>query len=222
MESDETTPEIPAPKRRHGGNGKKLHASGREKPSAQNTSAGRHARNEKTRSGKNGSGKNGSGVGDLNTHLNQSHLNKLLKAMSAAGNGDSGGLTRPHPGSPWICASVALTPASLRCAVSIHTTLPDDPRALYMGGTALSRLGEAKRAKDWAAQALAISPGDATVLYNVACIYSTSGESDEAISLLERAVAAGFGHWKWIENDSDFDPIRNNPRYEALLAKKEK
>jgi serine/threonine protein kinase/Flp pilus assembly protein TadD len=99
---------------------------------------------------------------------------------------------------------------------------PDDPRALYMGGTALSRLGEVKRAKDWGAQALAISPGDATVLYNVACIYSTSGESEEAITLLERAVAAGFGHWKWIENDSDFDPLRNHPRYQALLAKKDK
>jgi adenylate cyclase len=90
-----------------------------------------------------------------------------------------------------------------------------------MGGTALSRLGEAKRAKDWGAQALAISPGDATVLYNVACIYSVGGEADEAVSLLERAVAAGFGHWKWIENDSDFDPLRNHPGYKALLAKKE-
>jgi TolB-like protein/Flp pilus assembly protein TadD len=96
---------------------------------------------------------------------------------------------------------------------------PDDPRALYMGGTALARLGEVKRAKDWGAQALAISPGDATVLYNVACIYSTSGEVDEAITLLERAIAAGFGHWKWIENDSDFDPLRNHPRYEAMMAK---
>jgi serine/threonine protein kinase/Flp pilus assembly protein TadD len=98
---------------------------------------------------------------------------------------------------------------------------PDDPRALYMGGTALSRLGEAKRAKDWAAQALAISPGDATVLYNVACIYATSGESDEAITMLEKAVSLGFGHWSWIENDSDFDSLHGHPRYEALLAKKE-
>ena len=98
---------------------------------------------------------------------------------------------------------------------------PDDPRALYMGGTALSRLGDAKRAKDWGAQALAISPGDATVLYNVACIYATSGESDEAISMLEKAVALGFGHWSWIENDSDFDSLHGHPRYEALLAKKD-
>jgi TolB-like protein/Flp pilus assembly protein TadD len=98
---------------------------------------------------------------------------------------------------------------------------PDDPRALYMGGAALSQLGEASRAIDWASQALAINSNDATVLYNVACIYSVSGETDKAITLLERSVAAGFGHWSWIENDTDFEPLRANPRYKALLAKKQ-
>ena len=99
---------------------------------------------------------------------------------------------------------------------------PDDPRALYMGGVALSHLGEPGKAKEWSKQALAINPSDATVLYNVACIYSTSGEAEEAITLLERAVAAGFGHWNWIENDSDFEPLRSHPRFQALLAKKQK
>jgi len=99
---------------------------------------------------------------------------------------------------------------------------PDDPRALYMGGVSLARLGEGARARDWANQALAINSNDATVLYNVACIYSISGEVEEAVTLLERSVAAGFGHWKWIENDSDFEPLHTNPRYQALLAHKDR
>ena len=99
---------------------------------------------------------------------------------------------------------------------------PDDPRALYMGGVAHARLGEGARARDWANQALAINSNDATVLYNVACIYSISGEVEEAVTLLERSVAAGFGHWKWIENDSDFEPLHSNARYQALLAHKDR
>ena len=99
---------------------------------------------------------------------------------------------------------------------------PDDPRALYMGGIAHARLGEGARARDWANQALAINSNDATVLYNVACIYSISGEVEEAVTLLERSVAAGFGHWKWIENDSDFEPLHSNARYQALLAHKDR
>ena len=99
---------------------------------------------------------------------------------------------------------------------------PDDPRALYMGAVGLARLGESKRARDWANQAMAISPNDATVLYNVACVLSNIGESDEAISVLEKSVDSGFGHWAWIENDSDFDSLRNHPRYQALLERKNK
>jgi adenylate cyclase len=98
---------------------------------------------------------------------------------------------------------------------------PDDPRALYMGAVGLARLGESKRARDWANQAMAISPNDATVLYNVACVLSNIGEADEAIAALEKSVASGFGHWAWIENDSDFETIRDHPRYKALLEKKE-
>jgi serine/threonine protein kinase/tetratricopeptide (TPR) repeat protein len=95
---------------------------------------------------------------------------------------------------------------------------PDDPRALYMGAVAFARLGETRRAKDWAGQAIAISSNDATVLYNIACVYANIGESEQAITTLERAVAAGFGHWKWIENDSDFETLRGNERFQALLA----
>jgi len=90
VESDETSQETPAPKRRRTSNGNKHELSaGGEKASAPNMGVRQHARDqEKHHIGKNGSRRNGAGVGHLNTHLNQSHLNKLLKAMSAAGNGD--------------------------------------------------------------------------------------------------------------------------------------
>jgi hypothetical protein len=54
-------------------------------------------------------------------------------------------------------------------------------------------------------------------LYNVACTYSLLGRIDEAIHTLTRAVQKGYTHKEWIQNDSDFKPLHNDPRFQALL-----
>jgi TolB-like protein/Tfp pilus assembly protein PilF/tRNA A-37 threonylcarbamoyl transferase component Bud32 len=94
---------------------------------------------------------------------------------------------------------------------------PDDARALYLGAGALTQLGERQRALDWAGRALALDPEDSGVLYNVACVYALGGQPDEAIECLEKAIQNGFGHRAWLENDSDFDSIRGDPRFASLL-----
>jgi non-specific serine/threonine protein kinase len=94
---------------------------------------------------------------------------------------------------------------------------PDDVRAVYMGSNALCELGERARSLEWAARALSMDPEEALVLYNVSCAYSLLGETDKAIDCLEKAVDQGWGHKSWIENDSDFAPVRSNPRFQALL-----
>jgi TolB-like protein/Flp pilus assembly protein TadD len=96
---------------------------------------------------------------------------------------------------------------------------PDDARALYLGGGALVQLGERDRAREWAGRARAIAPDDPGVLYNVGCVYATMGETNEALTCLEQAVQNGFGHREWLENDSDIDVVRGDPRFQALLKK---
>jgi Flp pilus assembly protein TadD len=96
---------------------------------------------------------------------------------------------------------------------------PDDARALNFGAATLMKIGESARALDWARQSLAIDPEDATMLYNVACVYALGGRSDEAIACLERAVDNGFGHKDWLEHDSDLDSLRGQPRFEALVER---
>jgi serine/threonine protein kinase/Flp pilus assembly protein TadD len=96
---------------------------------------------------------------------------------------------------------------------------PDDARALYLGATGLMLLGDTAEAIDWSRRALAIDPTDSGVLYNVACVHAIADEGERAIDLLEQAVQAGFGHREWLENDSDLDRLRGNPRFEALLRK---
>ncbi len=98
---------------------------------------------------------------------------------------------------------------------------PDDPRALYLGAAACIELGEQEKGLRWARRALASDPDEPNVLYNVACAFATAGETDEAVALLEKAVANGFRYKAWLENDTDFEPIRRHPRFVALLASME-
>ena len=57
------------------------------------------------------------------------------------------------------------------------------------------------------------------MLYNMACFYSIQGEPEEALACLEKAVHLGFGLRGWIENDPDLIPLREDPRFQAILQK---
>jgi serine/threonine protein kinase/Flp pilus assembly protein TadD len=96
---------------------------------------------------------------------------------------------------------------------------PDDGRAIYFGANALSQLGDRTRAMEWADRALATDPDDSSVLYNVACVYALIGEADKAVDTLEKSVTSGMGQKEWIEHDSDLDPLRTHPRFQALLKR---
>lgn len=94
---------------------------------------------------------------------------------------------------------------------------PDDARALYMGANGLVALGEIEKGLDWARKARKIEPDEPMLLYNLGCIYSLAGESEEALECLERAVELGLTQKGWYENDSNLDPLRELPRFEALM-----
>jgi adenylate cyclase len=96
---------------------------------------------------------------------------------------------------------------------------PDDARAWYLSAGALMRLGQRDQALERARRASAIDPEDPGVLYNVGCVYALAGSAEEALDYLDRAIQNGFGHREWLENDSDWDSIRGEPRFQALLRK---
>jgi len=105
-------------------------------------------------------------------------------------------------------------------AVEKHVELnPDDPRALCLGAIELVYAGHRERALEWARRALAIDPEDSLMLYNTACFYAIQGEPDEAFACLDKALQLGWGHREWLENDSDLDALRGDPRFQALLRK---
>lgn len=96
---------------------------------------------------------------------------------------------------------------------------PDDVRAICLGLGTLALLGQMEKAHIWADRALSIDPNDSTVLYSVACMHAIGGNPDDACNYLERSVSNGFAHKEWVETDSDFDSIRDFPRFKEILNK---
>jgi non-specific serine/threonine protein kinase len=96
---------------------------------------------------------------------------------------------------------------------------PRDPRALILGAIILVADGPRERGFEWAARALAEAPDDPATLINAACMYSRAGLKEEALNTLEKSFGRGWGKRDWVKNDPDYDSIRDDPRFQALLAK---
>jgi adenylate cyclase len=96
---------------------------------------------------------------------------------------------------------------------------PTDARALSLGACALYDAGEAEKAMHWSRRALALYPQDQAVLGNAACLRAKAGLKEEALALLEKTFARGSGKRDWIEHDPDYDVLRDDPRFQAMLEK---
>jgi adenylate cyclase len=95
---------------------------------------------------------------------------------------------------------------------------PEDSRALMTAAALYATVDDPTRASEFASRAMAVDPDDPRMLYNAACMLSCSDKIPEALDALERSVANGWGDKSWLEHDSDLDPLREEPRYKALVA----
>jgi tetratricopeptide (TPR) repeat protein len=96
---------------------------------------------------------------------------------------------------------------------------PDDPRACILGAIAHATLQNEEKSIAFAERAIAADPDDPMLLYNAACNFAQLGRVDEANSTLEQAVDRGYGDRSWMEHDSDLEPLRETPRYKALVER---
>ena len=115
-------------------------------------------------------------------------------------------------------------PPPRRCLERIEGELAihaDDAKALAFGAAILVDLGQAGRALDWAERAAALDPGDLITSYNLACAWIALGRQDEALTRLEKFFAVPHDarqlHLDWMKHDKALDPLRNHPRYQALV-----
>ena len=96
---------------------------------------------------------------------------------------------------------------------------PKDSRALVLGAGAWRRLGQTDKALEWMDLARKANPNSNGVMYNSACIYANMGETEKALDCIERAVELGSRNKRYFETDSDFDSIRDHPRFQELLKR---
>lgn len=94
---------------------------------------------------------------------------------------------------------------------------PDDSRALYFGANALAQLNSRAKSVDWAERALEREGEEPQVLYNVACVFALLGEAEKAIDCLEKSITRGWGQREWMAHDPDLGPVRDHPRFRALM-----
>ncbi len=90
------------------------------------------------------------------------------------------------------------------------------------GVSALVALNEVDRAKEWTERALLLDPDNINLRFNLACNMVSLREMDKAIELLETLFARALRqNLNWFAADTTLDPIRDDPRYKALLAQAE-
>jgi adenylate cyclase len=96
---------------------------------------------------------------------------------------------------------------------------PGDTRALGLGACNLRQLGEYERGVEWLDKSLKLAPDDIPVLHMAGCFYGAAGEVDKALDYFERRFELGDAYMDWVDNDSDFDSLRDHPRFKAMVRK---
>ncbi|HEV8202006.1 MAG TPA: DJ-1/PfpI family protein [Candidatus Polarisedimenticolia bacterium] len=97
---------------------------------------------------------------------------------------------------------------------------PSEAAAWYHLGVSLHSLKRFDEAAGAGEKSAALSPSiRPDALYLVACARAQQGKKAEALTALEQSIAAGFAAKGALEHDTDFDPLRGEARFQALVAR---
>ena len=119
-------------------------------------------------------------------------------------------------------ALAAARRALARCE-KILAIEPDHGGALGFFVMALVELGEVDRAREWTRRAVLFDPDNIRLQYNLGCAMATLGDAHAACDLLDGVIDKVNVSWLlWLNVDNDLDPIRDHPRFVAVMAKARK
>jgi eukaryotic-like serine/threonine-protein kinase len=95
---------------------------------------------------------------------------------------------------------------------------PKDSFALAFIADYYAMMNQEQMAREEMTRALEIAPTDADVLFRAAILYNHFGDTDKTLAFLSKSVAAGYSRTV-IRDTPDFDHLKDDPHFHALLPK---
>jgi Flp pilus assembly protein TadD len=96
--------------------------------------------------------------------------------------------------------------------------VPEDIAVWLALGWCYKRAGRIDGAVRSMEQALKVQPKEALLHYNLACYLSLAGQKGRALGHLSKAFAFDPSYRRLVEEERDFDPIRSDPGFQALVS----
>jgi transcriptional regulator GlxA family with amidase domain len=110
-------------------------------------------------------------------------------------------------------------PEAIAAYQAIIKENPNDADAWYQLGYCQHASGELDTAIETHKKAASFGDRAQRPLYNLACAYALKGKADEAFDTLTKAIDAGFRNPAFLENDSDWATLKDDPRFKAAVER---
>jgi len=128
------------------------------------------------------------------------------------------GWSRPHADMAILLRRAGEVAEALEHAQLALQIEPDHPINHYNLGVILDELGRRAEARNEYARAITLMPDLPQAQYNLACSYAREGDLEQALGPLERAIQLEPEFIEDASTDPDFDVVRSDPRFEALIS----
>jgi len=107
----------------------------------------------------------------------------------------------------------------IRFLESLNRRTPDHALILKALGDLYTSTGKYQEGLHIDRQLSELCPQEADVWYNLGCSLALVGDKEASFDALYRAVQLGYTNREWMNEDSDLNTIRNDPRFADLLQK---
>ncbi len=95
---------------------------------------------------------------------------------------------------------------------------PSNIHAWMALGWCYKRTGRLDEAIESLQRAREVEPTEPLIEYNLACYYSLKGAKQQALEYLSSAINSNPALREMVGRETDFDPIRTDPRFQALVS----